>query len=135
MMWSDAYRENLRFTYDDIIASMLPRIRSRLHGESFPSQAARRTFTMLKVGAAPESGRRSFHGVPFRLGGGVTVEGPAVRDRRYPSEVRIAVGRKFDSLVFLHAAGANAEADQVGPHAARRLCDRIRGRPEDKGAD
>ncbi len=52
MMWSDAYRENLRFTYDDIIASMLPRIRSRLHGESFPSQAARRTFTMLKVGAA-----------------------------------------------------------------------------------
>ena len=56
MMWSDAYRENLRFTYDDIIASMLPRIRSRLHGESFPSQAARRTFTMLKVGAARADG-------------------------------------------------------------------------------
>ena len=109
MLWSDAYRENLRFTYDDIIAAMLPRIRSRLHGESFPSQAARRTFTMLKVGAAGAAGRRAFHGVPFRLGSGVTVEGPAVRDRRYPSKVRIAVGRKFDSLIFLHAAGANAE--------------------------
>ncbi len=109
MMWSDAYRENLRFTYDDIIASMLPRIRSRLHGESFPSQAARRRFTMLKVGAARAAGRRAFHGVPFRLGSGVTVEGPAVRNRRYPSQVRIAVGRKFDSLIFLHAARANAE--------------------------
>jgi hypothetical protein len=109
MMWSAAYRENLRFTYDDIIAAMLPRIRSRLHGELFPSQAARRTFTPLKVGAARAARRRAFHGVPFRLGKGVTVEGLAVRDRRHPSEVRIAVGRKFDSLIFLHATSTNAE--------------------------
>jgi len=109
MMWSAAYSANLRFTYDDIISAMLPRIRSRLHGELFPSQAARRTFTTLKVGAARAPRRGAFHGVPFRLGSGVTVEGPAVRDRRHPSEVRIAVGRKFDSLIFLHSAGANAE--------------------------
>ena len=115
MMWSDAYRENLRFTYDDIITAMLPRIRSRLHGELFPSQARRRTFTPLKIRAARAGnpalprGRRAFHGVPFTLGSGVTVEGPAVRDRKHPSELRIAVRRKFDSLIFLHAASTNAE--------------------------
>ena len=115
MMWSNSYQENLRLTYDDIIAAMLPRIRSRLHGELFPSQAARRTFTPLKAGAARGGalplapGLRTFHGVPFRLGSGLTVEGPAVRDRKHPSQVRIALGRKFDSLIFLHAASANAQ--------------------------
>ena len=119
MMWSDAYRQNLRFTYDDIITSMLPRIRSRLHGALSPSQALRREFTPLKIGVprAGDSllptGPRSFHGVPFSLGNGLAVEGPAVRDRRHPSEVRIAVGRKFDSLIFIHAASANAEITEL----------------------
>jgi hypothetical protein len=115
MIWSNAYRENLRFTYDDIIAAILPRIRSRLHGESFPSQAARRTFTPLKFGVthagalALAPGRSAFHGVPFIRGSALTVEGPSVRDRRHPSQARIPLRRKFDSLIFLHAAGANAQ--------------------------
>ena len=104
MMWSAAYRENLRFTYDDIIASILPRLRSRLHCETYPSQAARRTFTTLKVGAGAR--RNGAHSTECRSDSETASRWKARQCAigGILPKCGSPVGRKFDSLIFLHAA-------------------------------
>ena len=117
MIWSEEYREALRQTYDRILTSMIPRIREKLRGQPFPSLAADAKFTPLALGkaadAAPvpvelEEATQELRGVPFKTGRALAVQSGKVRDAFYPSRAEVAVNRKADSLVFLHASEGNA---------------------------
>jgi len=119
MLWSAAYRKELRLTYDRIITGMIPRIRSHLRGRMFPSQIEGSTFSLISLGKKArgekdtglklEAGRRELRGVPFRIGRPLGVQSKVAREPGHPSEVSVAVNRKADSLIFLHATQGNAE--------------------------
>jgi hypothetical protein len=118
MMWSAAYREEFRLTYDRIITSMVPHIRSRLRGQTFPSQIKGSTFWTVSLGRKSsadrdaalrlEPGRRELRGVPFRIGHALGVQSKAARESGHPHQVSVAVNRRADSLIFLHATHGNA---------------------------
>jgi hypothetical protein len=119
MMWSAAYREELRLTYDRIITGMVPHIRSRLRGRTFPSQIKGSTFSTISLGRKAcanrgaalrlEPGRRELRGVPFRIGHALGVQSEAARESGHPRQVSVAVNRRADSLIFLHATHGNAK--------------------------
>ena len=143
MMWSDAYRENCG---SPMMTSSRPCCRAYDHActaNCFHRRRRGETFTMLKD-------RRRAGRQRTLAGGGHSTECRSDSEAasrwkarrcaigRHASEVRIAVGRKFDSLIFLHAAEhqcRNYESKPSEPHAARRVYDRICRRPENKGAD
>ena len=128
MMWSEHYRDELRWTMDRKIAAFMPEIRSKLRGEGYPSQVEEKTFLPIDLRGrytAPlrdETGGKGgfdlsglprgevvLRGMPFHIGEGViSVEGERVRDRRYPSEVEVPVKAKADRLVFLHTCSNDA---------------------------
>ena len=121
MMWSDKYSENLRYTYSKIIASMLPVLRSKLHGKRYPSLAEGKTAAPITLPASkarlpqnianitrkiPRCGVQNYAGIPFDLSS-LRIIAYGCNDT--PNSVYIPVGNKFDSLVFLQAAAENAE--------------------------
>lgn len=128
IMWSEHYRDELRWTMDRGIAELMPGIRSKLRGELYPSQVKEKRLFPIDLSGrytAPlrdETGGKGgfdlsglprgevvLRGIPFRIGEGVIlVEGEKVRDRRYPSEVEVPVGAKADGLVFLHTCSSDA---------------------------
>ncbi len=119
MMWSAAYREELRLTYDRIITGMVPHIRSRLRGRTFPSQVKGSRFSAISLGRKAgadrdaalrlEPGRRELRGVSFRIGHALGVQSKAARESGHPHQVSVAVNRRADSLIFLHATHGNAK--------------------------
>lgn len=112
MMWSASYRSDMRAAYTDAVVKMIPRLRSRLNIMPLPSQAPKCTFTPMPLtGIVPpvKAGRRNYNSIPFTVGKALAVEGKAVRERRYPSDAEIKIGKSFDSIVFVHAALTNAE--------------------------
>lgn len=119
MMWSEAYRGELRRTYDRILCDLIPYMRSRLRAQPDPSQTAGARFTPLAIGPKDaglgetaglelEPGRHTLRGVPFRIGPSLGVRGGAARHSALPRQAEIAVNRQADSLVFLHAADGHA---------------------------
>ena len=117
MMWTAGYREELRLTWDRIITGLIPHVRSRLRGRTFPSQVRGGSFSPIPLGSQGRAngaaglrldpGRRELRGVPFRIGDALGVQSKAARHPRLPQEVTVAVNRKADSLLFLHAAQGN----------------------------
>lgn len=135
MMWSDRYSEDLRHTYSKMIASMLPVLRAKLHGEQYPSLVEGKTAIPISLPASkeklpqgianithkiPPCGVQSYRGIPFDVsslriisydcdGNGLCCTGEGELCNDTPNGVDIPVNNKFDSLVFLQAAAENAE--------------------------
>ena len=128
MIWANHYGDELRWTMDRMISRLMPRIRSKLGGRLYPSQAKEKEFVPIDLSGSCTSalvdetgGKGGFNlltlpsgenilgGVPFKLGDGlVIVEGDSVKDKRYPSEVAVPVNARLDSIIFLHACSKNS---------------------------
>ncbi len=118
MMWSAFYREEFRLTYDRMITDIVPHLRSRLRGRTFPSQIKGSRFSAISLGKKGladrdaglrlEPGRRELRGVPFRIGHALGVQSKAAREPGHPQQVSVAVNRRADSLIFLHATDGSA---------------------------
>ena len=111
MLWSDEYREDLRRSFDRVLTGLIPGLRARLRGAAFPSLEPEARFvplTLPGVGRSPafdrvlQPGSVVLRGVPFHAAEGPLVLSPS------REQVRIPVGERLDSLLFLHASGANA---------------------------
>ena len=133
MIWTNHYSDELRWTMDRMIRRLIPRIRSKLGGRVYPSQAKEREFTVIDLSGSYTSslvdatggkggfdlstmpkGEAHLGGVPFKLGEGlVIVEGESVKDKRYPSKVTVPVNAKLDSLVFLHTCSMKSVRQKV----------------------
>jgi hypothetical protein len=128
MIWTSHYSNELRWTMDRMIARLIPRIRSKLGGRLYPSQAKEKEFVPIDLSGSYTSslvdengGKGGFDfstlpkgepvlgGVPFKLGDGlVIVEGDSIKDKHYPSEVKVPVDKRLNSVVFLHACSKNS---------------------------
>lgn len=120
MMWSASYREDLRLCWDRMVGGLIPGLRSRLRGYASPSLAPDRRCLPLKLPSAAlpsaspaaravEPGDYVLRGVSFRVRGEALAVG--AKGARGPSalSIRLDAAGRFDSLIFLHAAGTNAE--------------------------
>jgi len=120
MMWSSKYDGSARLVYDRMIGGLVPGIRNRLHERAYPSQGKEKKCMPIPfrpgqasvpaelVAALPPAGTQVLGGIPFKFQGVITVASASARVRM-PVACRIAVRRKAHSIVFLHAAGRNAE--------------------------
>ncbi len=130
MMWSEHYRDELRWVMDRKIAEIMPRIRSRISDERLPAPpseaksfnpidltdkitAPMRDATGGKGGydltGLPE-GEVALKGIPFRFAEGVIFLEPQNAPRKCcPSQTEVPVGAKADSLVFLHACSSDTK--------------------------
>ena len=116
MMWSAAYRSDLRLTFDHMISKIMSRIRSQIHGEEYPSLSATRKCFQIEVPC-----RQSASSVPSELGPLYEVFGKPLAvlpkasgstsgfntGTTIPEALTIPVDDAYDSLVFLHAASKN----------------------------
>ncbi|MEN6325116.1 MAG: family 20 glycosylhydrolase [Syntrophomonas sp.] len=117
MLWSSEYSESLRFVYNKIIAGLIPDMRSKLHGEKYPSlnkDARYKPLTLPSPAAKlpcnimnmlPDNGVHNYLNVPFDFGSiqKVSFNGSAAKPLTIP------VGGKFDSLIFLQSASENIQ--------------------------
>lgn len=124
--WSPYCQDELRWTFDRVIADMLPRIRSRLRGQAGPLPARAGALDPLDLRAYLTASCRDAAGarggydltglpvgevvlraLPFHFGYGVIlVEAERVRDRVCPEEVTIPIGTKALGLIFAHTCTA-----------------------------
>ncbi len=123
MMWSSSYRSDLRFSYDFMISKFMPRIRSQIHGEAYPSLSeTKRCLPIILpskedatpipcelIAALPKSGEYRLKGLPFCFGKPQIVVSKASSMSGIPQNLTISVNHTFDSLIFLHTTGENAE--------------------------
>jgi hypothetical protein len=120
MLWSATYRGELRLLWDRVITGFLPGIRERVRGIDFPSLSPGRRcapITLRGSNSLPEGfpaeilspGLRDLRGIPFRLGAHRAVIGKKARAAGMANAFTIPLKGRFDSLVFLHACGGNAE--------------------------
>jgi hypothetical protein len=91
MLWWAGYREELRRSLDYVLAGMIPALRDLVGGRRSPSRSPRSSSSCIPVPDAP-----------------LVLCSPRAAGTRRPSSSIVPVGARFDSLVFLHAATANA---------------------------
>ncbi|HOJ11109.1 MAG TPA: family 20 glycosylhydrolase [Clostridiales bacterium] len=123
MMWSSSYRSDLRLSYDFIISRLMPRIRSQIHGEAYPSLSeTKRCLPVVlpeQQSTAPipwelstilgKQGGHTLNGLPFNIGAPQVVLTKTSSMGQSYETLTIPVNHAFDSLIFLHAAGENVE--------------------------
>ena len=121
MMWSGHYRDELRRLYSRRIASMLPPIRDALHGCLYPSRQPAARFQPLRLERASTPrrdqcgalggydlealcvGEQRLGGVPFTIEENLLSVGASqMRAAALPSLASVTVGRRCNSIVFLH---------------------------------
>ncbi|HHV58968.1 MAG TPA: family 20 glycosylhydrolase [Clostridiaceae bacterium] len=121
MMWSSEYRSDLRLCYDHIISKLMPHLRSRLHGEKYPSLSKTRKCMPVSLPGAENCppipcglatavkklGNTELKGIPFDLNNIVSVISKAAGGDKYCECVTIPVNLTCDSLIFLHSTAEN----------------------------
>lgn len=117
MVWSSAYSESLRFVYNKIIASLIPDLRSKLHGRQYPSLRKEAEFKPLPLPPAkikvpcnimhkiPQNNVCNYREIPFDLSSAQIIS----YNHDKISSVSVPVGESYDSLIFLHTAGENVK--------------------------
>jgi hypothetical protein len=134
--WSATCQDELRWTFDRRIASLLPGIRARLSGQRAALAAPAPQGTPIDLGqyaSAPRrdttgvrgrydlsslpSGRTTLRGLPFHLGEGVILaENGEARGTRATQPVTIPIPARAAALVFAHSCTAMARIDRaIGP--------------------
>lgn len=117
MLWSSEYSESLRFVYNKIIAGLIPDMRSKLHGEEYPSlnkdarykplplpsPGVRPSFNIMHM--IPDKNVHKYLNVPFDFS---SIQKVSFSDS-VAKPLTIPVGGKFDSLIFLQGASENIQ--------------------------
>lgn len=117
MLWSSEYSESLRYVYNKIIAGLIPDMRSKLHGEKYPSlnkDARYKTLTLPYpevrlpfniMHMIPDNNVHSYLNVPFNFS---SIRKVSFYDSA-AKPLTIPVNGKFDSLIFLQSASENIQ--------------------------
>ena len=129
MMWSSSYRSDLRLSYDYLISRLMPRIRSQIHGEEYPSLSETKkclpvvlptqqntatipcelTAALSVPAELTEPYKNILNGIPFIFSKPQVVLSKVFNADKCSETLSIPVNHIFDSLIFLHAAGENVE--------------------------
>lgn len=117
MLWSSEYSESLRFVYNKIIAGVIPDMRSKVHGEKYPSTSRDAQYKPLQLPSPavrlpcnimnmlPDKGVHNYLDVPFDFS---SIKKVSFYDNA-ANPLTIPVNSKFDSLIFLQSASENIQ--------------------------
>ncbi|NMA96353.1 MAG: family 20 glycosylhydrolase, partial [Clostridiales bacterium] len=106
MLWSKDYKEDFRYSYDEIITGFMPYIRERLSAKGHPSLDEEARGVNISL---PKPDKNDI--VPYELMEAID----GIMDTKYmqvatlDNPITISIDDRFDSIKFYHTASKNAE--------------------------